>query len=149
MQSQIKDVPIKLPDGVNVKLGMKVFTVESKRKRQSYQEITNNDQYKTGTGDRSAYMVEHEVISVNQASNARCFTLRSDKGCEHTYSVRNQCIGHLYGKKTSAEKQMKLVDKGDIGEINKKINSIKNSIEKQKNTIKKWETVKKKLNQSK
>lgn len=116
----IKDVPISLPDGTEVKKGMKVYKVE----RWEFGYSKRDGKYvNKWTGIASSYLVEHTVIHINADANSRSFTLRSDRGCEHTYSVKNSCLPQIFGSKDAAIAHQKTVTKEDIVKIEKKIES--------------------------
>ena len=134
MKTEIKDVAITLPDGVPVKMGMPVYTVE-KKGLSRYSSDRKQGYVKTWSGDSQARLVKHEVIAVNQNANSRSFTLRSDRGCEHSYSVKDQCIGHLYGKKSSATAQCKTIDKEDSEGFDSKIESLNQRMEEDRKRI--------------
>jgi len=115
---KLKDVPITLPDETQVVKGMKIFSVE-KLSPTSYDQRGGN-YYRTHTGSVSSKIVEHTVVAVNQAANSRSFTIRSDRGCEHTYTVKNSCLPHLYGKKANAIAKQKEFITEDIEALKKK-----------------------------
>lgn len=126
----IKDVPIKLPCGSEVKLGMRVYTVT----KHSIGKYCIN--FKPWSGVSRAKVVEHRVISVNTLSGARTFTIQSEKGSEQTYSVKNNCfVETVFSKKSDAKKYAKDIDMEDIRIINCRIKENEDHIKKCKATI--------------
>lgn len=108
---KLKDVAITLPDGTEVVKGMKIYSVE-RLQPSSYEK--SKIYYRTYTGAMSSLITEHTVIAINQAANSRCFTVRSDRGCEHTYSVKNNCLPNMYGKRENAVKKQKEITAENI-----------------------------------
>ena len=141
--AKIKDVPIALPDGSPVVVGMTIYTVK-KLDVCSYSKSVET--VKAWSGDTAAKIVENMVISVNQSSNARTFRLRSDRGCEQTYSVRNNCLPDLYGKRSAAVQKMKQLNEIDIQRIQAKLESLEKDYAQRKakytSTIKKIKAIK-------
>lgn len=116
--SKVKDQPIKLPDGVVVKLGMTVYKVVKTGSSKYDRDVRNCGYIKKFSGESRAKVIPCEVIAINQASNARTFTVRTDRGCENTYSVRDNCIGaNLFGSKKATLKEVKAIDKKDIADL--------------------------------
>ena len=124
----IKDQPILLPDGKQVKVGMTIFEVQTKC-ISSYKE---RNVIKKWSGASRAMLIPYKVIGVNTASTARTFTLQSDKGCEHTFSVRDTCIqSKLFSSKASAIKEMKAIDQEDVRTIKANINRRRENLAKE------------------
>jgi hypothetical protein len=141
--TKIKDVPVSLPDGTPVTLGMTIYTVK-KNDISSYER--GREVIKTWSGDVAVKLIENKVISVNQSSTARTFTVRSDRGCEQTYSVRNNCLPDLFGKKSAALDKMKEFHNQDIEKIQVKLQRLEQHYAETKNkyvtTIKKLKAAK-------
>lgn len=130
VDSSIKDVPITLPCGTTVKLGMTIYSVQNGTiSSYGYESI------KPLSGKVSTSVIESKVISLNTKSNARCFTVKSDRGCETTYSVRNNCLPKLYGKKSAAIEEQKEINAYDIAKIQTKLTNTELLVKKQKAAI--------------
>lgn len=138
VDEKIKDTPIFLPDGVKVEIGMAVFTV-LKKEVSAYP-------YKSGvksfSGGESFQIVEHKVIGINPRANSRSFTVRSDRGCEATYTVKNNCLPEIFGKRSSALAKCKDIHFEDIVKLQKKIAEKQKAIDLYKGTIAKLKKVK-------
>jgi hypothetical protein len=90
---------------------------------------------KSYSGKARSKIMENTVIGVNQSANARTFTVRSDRGCETTYSVRNNCLPQIFGKRSSAAARAKEVVLKDIAAIEAKAKFAKENLEKYNRTI--------------
>jgi len=92
-----------LPDGSTVEEGKTVYLIEAK-------EISNYASPKyfaKGSGEIAHYLVEYTVAKVNKAENQRSFVLRSDRGCEETYYVKNNCLPDIFSDKGKAISRLK------------------------------------------
>lgn len=117
----IKNEPIKMRDGTTVKLGGLVYEVET-RHLESHRYGSKRNPYRVKTGVIRNTIIESEIIQINQAANARTFTVRSPKGCENTYSVRNACLPeNLFGKKSLAVKRLANLNRDDLDGIDRKL----------------------------
>lgn len=128
VSERIKDSPIVLPDGVPVKLGTIIYSVMDS-------EVGSYCELKSYSGKPRSKIIENLVIGVNQSANARTFTVRSDRGCETTYSVRNNCLPQIFGKRSSATARAKEVVLRDIEMIEKKAKIAKDNLDKYNKTI--------------
>lgn len=114
--------PIFLPDGTEVKKGITIYQLDLKYTSSYESSYDKNESYiKTYSGKTRARFTRLTVATVNEAANARSFTARSAKGCESTFSVKNQCVGQLYGSLKSLKKKAKEINEADIETIHKKI----------------------------
>ena len=148
----IKDVPILMPDGVPVKVGMTIFGLESLNLTTS---STTAKKYpltymKKYTGKSRRKITEGKVISVNSTSACRSFTVRSKRGCENTYSVKNACLPDLmFGKLSSIKARKRKLDLEDargaetrIAAKLEHISDIKEAILEEKQLIKALKAIK-------
>lgn len=122
VDSKLKEIPISLPDGTIVKAGMKVYTVEHLSASSDY----DFKRYPEGrflkySGRIATELIEYHVLSVNQSAVSRSFTVKSDRGCEHTYSVKGQCLPDIYGSKAKATEKRRSKTLSDIAIIKTKI----------------------------
>lgn len=130
----LKDVKIKMPDGVEVTLGMTVYEVTRK-------EVYSSSRRERGyiepwSGKSAAVVTAHKVISINQAANSRSFIIRCSKGCEEVLSVKGQCIpSRFFGLKSNALKAKRDIDSSDIESIKSKIKRGERYIEDYKKDI--------------
>ncbi len=129
VSEKVKDTPIVLPDGVPVKLGMTIYSVDNAEVYSSSKECPSY------SGKARSKILKNTVIGVNQAANARTFTVRTDRGCENTYSVRNNCLPQIFGKKISAIYEAKRVAQQDIDRIEEKARISRANLEKYKSTV--------------
>ena len=129
VSEKVKDTPIVLPDGVAVKLGMTIYSV------MDCSVSSYSGDVKSYSGKARSKIIENTVIGVNQSANARTFTARSDRGCETTYSVRNNCLPQIFGKRSSAAARAKEVVLKDIAAIEAKAKFAKENLEKYNRTI--------------
>ncbi len=135
----LKEVSIVLPDGVEVRMGMNIYTTRSKRASYESDVRRYPENYILEHSGKSRYaVVKHKVINVNQAANIRSFTVRSTKGCESTYSVKNSCLpADMFGKLSSVVRFTKDKDSMDADKARVRIEGIEESIQNYKEDIKK------------
>jgi hypothetical protein len=146
MSNTMIGVPIKTRDGANVKVGKEIYIVETKEVDTYTYRRNKKNFIKSLSGKKRATIEIHKVIHVNEAANSRSFTLRSQKGCETTYSVRNQCLPDtLFGLKSFAIAKCRQIDVEDADRIQEKIERAKERIVHEKEEIKKLTEVKKKI----
>lgn len=131
MDPSLKNKPIYLPDGVPVKNGMTIFTVRRKGIGTS-----SDSEVKHYSGDVGSEIILNTVVAVNQGANARNFTVRSDRGCETTYSVKNNCLPDLFGKRASAIAKAKKFNDKDIATVEAKLVNVMKTVTKYNTTIK-------------
>lgn len=138
-EGRLKDTPILLPDGVPVTKGMKIYSVN---KLDVINYIASGDYVMSHSGLPSSRIIESSVISVNQAANVRSFTVRSDRGCETSYTVKNSCLPKIFGSKAAAIAEQKRFHELDVQKLQAKIDSRVEQIEKFRTTIAKLKRVK-------
>ncbi len=96
--------PILLPDGSRVVKGMPVFKIYGKDVYDN--PGTSTSKIKKWSGTIAKYLVEYAVVAVNEAEASRSFVLRSDKGCESTYSVKGSCLPEMFGSRKKAVSEL-------------------------------------------
>ncbi len=142
MKKEKEKRPIYLPCGTEVKEGLKVYKIYSKDVS-SYQRINS---IKPHSGGIAHYLIEYVVAHVNHAENSRSFILRSDRGCESTYSVKNNCLSELYGNLKKANKILAKKEKEiHVRKIEEKIKRKIRDIKTTKEVIKRFEKTKKEI----
>lgn len=113
---------IKLQDGTDVKVGITIYERRVKSEVYGAKEVSDpNHYYAKMQGKTRVAYVPHTVIAVNEASNSRSFTIRSKKGCESTYTVRDTCVSNLFGSTKAIEKDHKAYRDADIKKVSIKI----------------------------
>jgi hypothetical protein len=121
-ETNINETPICLPCGTKVAKGMKIYTVETLTKASAYEfKRQQKGRFLEHSGKLSTHVVEHTVIAINQAANARSFTVRSDRGCEHTFTVKGMCLPDIYVSKAAAAKKRKAINMKDVDKLFAKI----------------------------
>lgn len=143
----MKELGIILPDNAKVKVGMTIYTTIQLRVGREYDLERYPDTYGVlrMSGESRYKIIENEVISIDQTAKNRSFTVRSDRGCESTYSVRDNCLPKdMFGKVSSVKKYIKEKDMIDslkaeerIKEKLKTIAEYKKKIIQEKDLIKK------------
>lgn len=149
---KLKDVPILMPDGVEVKIGMIVFDIEMTRcgSDNDVKRYPGSYGVKRYSG-KSRYKIIHgKVISVNHAANSRSFTLRSKRGCETTYSVKDSCLPEdLCGKLATIKGIKKKKDYNDahaaedrISDKIERLEILRGDIKNERDLMKKLKSIK-------
>lgn len=139
----MKDTPILLPDGTEVKAGMTIYSLDEKYVTNNIRLMGRDNYIKRYSGESRAYYEEYKVIAVNRAGNSRSFVARDKSGYEQTFTVKNSRLpDFLYGDKTKLHKAMCDVNKQDIKDMKKRIKGYKEEIANCEKTIKKLARVK-------
>ena len=109
-------------DGVEITEGKEFYTIEKKNINDGRYNRIKKDEVAKFSGGLKYFLEIGKVISVNQASSARTFTVRSSKGCETTYSVRNACLpDNSFGRLVHAKKALKEANLNDLIKIEKEV----------------------------
>ena len=137
MSKENEKLPIISPCGDEIKNGTTFYEVE----KGSYSAYGRENESWSGTQDIK--INKHKVIRVNLNANVRSFTMRSERGCEITYSVKNECVPReLFTKLYRAKKYCKKLHERDIERATKSMLKSKASYEKKKETVAKLKKIK-------
>lgn len=152
MKTEIKDVPITMPDRVPVRMGMEIFELD-KLNCGTAREVKQSPTYYKAvrySGKSRYIIVTSRVVAVNTSANSRSFTVKSKRGCESTYSVKDTCLPDgMFGKLESIKARKRKLDLEDarsaenrIGRNLSKIQELKTEITKEKNLTKALKAIK-------
>lgn len=131
-------LPIISPCGDEIKEGGIFYQVE----KANYTSFCGC-KHKSWSGTQDIKILKHKIIKVNRNANVRSFTLRSDRGCETTYSVKNECVSKtLFTRLGNAKKYCKELHDGDIRKATESMNRSKTSYELKKKTVAKLKKIK-------